>query len=128
MGLQVYASLVTSVSTNTNISRIPFALQWMWPVPLIIGVLFAPESPWWHVRKGNVEDAKAALRKLTSSQYAAEAGFSVDDTVAMMVHTNELELQSATSTSYLQCFKGVDLRRTEIVSLVWVIQTFCGSG
>lgn len=27
--------------------RIPFALQWMWPVPLIVGICFAPESPWW---------------------------------------------------------------------------------
>jgi SP family general alpha glucoside:H+ symporter-like MFS transporter len=26
--------------------RIPYALQWMWPVPLIIGIAFAPESPW----------------------------------------------------------------------------------
>jgi len=46
----------------------------------------------------------------------------------MMVHTNELELQAASGTSYWQCFRGTDLRRTEIVSLVWVIQTFCGSG
>lgn len=46
----------------------------------------------------------------------------------MMVHTNSLELQESASTSYLQCFKGVDRRRTEIVSLVWVIQTACGSG
>ena len=100
----------------------------MWPVPLIIGVLFAPESPWWHVRKGNIDDAKKALHRLTSAQYADDAGFNVDDTVAMMVHTNELEIQAATGTSYWQCFKGTDLRRTEIVSLVWVIQTFCGSG
>jgi len=26
--------------------RIPYALQWIWPVPLIIGTWFAPESPW----------------------------------------------------------------------------------
>lgn len=26
--------------------RIPFAIQWVWPVPIIIGVLLAPESPW----------------------------------------------------------------------------------
>lgn len=26
--------------------RIPFALQWIWPVPIIIGVALAPESPW----------------------------------------------------------------------------------
>lgn len=32
--------------------RIPFAVQWVWPVPIIIGVALAPESPWWHVRKG----------------------------------------------------------------------------
>jgi SP family general alpha glucoside:H+ symporter-like MFS transporter len=100
----------------------------MWPAPLLIGVVFAPESPWWHVRKGNVEAAKNALRRLTSDEHAEAADFSVEDTVAMMVHTNELEIQAAAGTSYWQCFKGTDLRRTEIVSLVWVIQTFCGSG
>lgn len=26
--------------------RIPFAIQWVWPIPIIIGVLLAPESPW----------------------------------------------------------------------------------
>jgi SP family general alpha glucoside:H+ symporter-like MFS transporter len=31
--------------------RIPFALQWIWPIPLMIGIAFAPESPWWLVRK-----------------------------------------------------------------------------
>jgi SP family general alpha glucoside:H+ symporter-like MFS transporter len=104
------------------------AIQWMWPVPLLVGVAFAPESPWWHIRKGNVEAAKNALRRLTSAQHAEAADFSIEDTIAMMVHTNELEIQAASGTSYWQCFKGVDLRRTEIVSLVWVIQTFCGSG
>jgi SP family general alpha glucoside:H+ symporter-like MFS transporter len=100
----------------------------MWPLPLVVGVLFAPESPWWHVRKGHVEEAKHALRRLTSAHHAQEANFNVDDTVAMMVHTDALERQVSVGTSYWHCFKGVDLRRTEIVSLVWVIQTFCGSG
>lgn len=26
--------------------RMPYALQWIWPVPLIIGIALAPESPW----------------------------------------------------------------------------------
>lgn len=38
--------------------RIPYALQWLWPVPLMIGISFAPESPWWLVRKGREDDAK----------------------------------------------------------------------
>jgi len=28
--------------------RIPFALQWMWPVPLFIGMLLAPECKSFH--------------------------------------------------------------------------------
>jgi SP family general alpha glucoside:H+ symporter-like MFS transporter len=121
--------LVLRISQHPLImTRIPFALQWIWPVPIIVGVLFAPESPWWHIRKGHIEEAKNSLRKLTSSEHAAQADFNLDETIAMMIHTNELEQQISSSTSYLQCFKGVDLRRTEIVSLVWVIQTFCGSG
>jgi len=30
--------------------RIPYALQWMWPPFLIVGIALAPESPWWLVR------------------------------------------------------------------------------
>lgn len=106
--------------------RIPFAIQWIWPVPIIIGVLFAPESPWWLVRKGRNEDAKKALLKLTSSKNADES-FNVDDTIAMMVTTNELERALESGTSYWDCFKGIDLRRTEIVSVTWLIQNLCGS-
>lgn len=30
----------------TDISQIPFAIQWLWPLPILVGVIFAPESPW----------------------------------------------------------------------------------
>lgn len=104
--------------------RIPFAIQWMWPLPILIGVIFAPESPWWLVRKGRVEDAKSALLRLTSRN---DPTFNADETIAMMSHTNEIEKQISAGTSYLDCFKGVDLRRTEIACMVWMVQTLCGS-
>jgi MFS transporter, SP family, general alpha glucoside:H+ symporter len=44
----------------------------------------------------------------------------------MMIHTNELEIQQSAGTSYWDCFRGVDLRRTEISCLVWLIQTSTG--
>lgn len=69
--------------------RIPYSLQWMWPVPLLIGVLLAPESPWWLVRKGRTEDAKKSLLRLTSLN--RETDFDADETIAMMVHTTALE-------------------------------------
>jgi SP family general alpha glucoside:H+ symporter-like MFS transporter len=45
-----------------------------------------------------------------------------------MVHTNaiEKEITSGPGTSYRGCFKGTDLRRTEIVCCVWMIQIFYG--
>lgn len=100
--------------------RIPYALQWMWPVPLIIGIYFAPESPWWLVRKGKLEEAKKSLGRLTSP--SRNSDFDADETVAMMVHTNALEKKSSKGASYLDCFKGHDLRRTEVSDLsLWEV-------
>ncbi|KAL5117099.1 hypothetical protein ACEQ8H_005058 [Pleosporales sp. CAS-2024a] len=105
--------------------RIPYALQWMWPVPLIIGVFLAPESPWWLVRKGRLEEAKKSLLRLTSLN--RETDFDADETVAMMVHTTALEEKITQGASFLDCFKGVDLRRTEIVCMAWAIQNLSGN-
>lgn len=96
----------------------------MWPVPLIVGISLAPESPWWLVRKGRNDDAKTQLLRLTSEN---QENFNADETINMMVYTNELEKASTEGTSYWDCFKGTDLRRTEIVCLVWAIQTLCGA-
>jgi len=105
--------------------RIPYALQWMWPVPLIIGIFLAPESPWWLVRKGRLEEAKKSLLRLTSLD--RETGFDAEETVAMMVHTTALEEKITAGASYLDCFRGVDLRRTEIVCMAWAIQNLSGN-
>ncbi|CAA9963564.1 MFS transporter SP family general alpha glucoside H+ symporter [Pyrenophora teres f. maculata] len=105
--------------------RIPYALQWMWPVPLIFGVALAPESPWWLVRKGRLEDAKKSLLRLTSLDRETE--FDADETIAMMVHTTALEEQITQGASYWDCFKGTDLRRTEIVCMAWAMQNLSGN-
>lgn len=61
----------------------------MWPVPLFIGVYLAPESPWWLVRTGRLEDAKTNLLRLTSKN--RETDFNADETLAMMQYTTKLE-------------------------------------
>jgi SP family general alpha glucoside:H+ symporter-like MFS transporter len=105
--------------------RIPYALQWLWPLPLMIGISFAPESPWWLVRKDRDDEAKRMLLRLTSP--AKHPDFNADETISMMRHTNELEKAASTGTSYLDCFKGTDLRRTEIAAMTWFTQAFCGA-
>jgi SP family general alpha glucoside:H+ symporter-like MFS transporter len=93
-------------------------------MPIALCVIFAPESPWWLVRKGRHEDAKKALLRLTSRNHPT---FNADETIAMMIYTVELEKESNVGTSYLDCFKGTDLRRTEVACVTWAIQNLSGS-
>ena len=92
-----------------------FAGQWIWPVPLFIALIFCPESPWWLIRKNRIDDAEHALKRLFNDD-------GITERLAMMVHTHERENEMETSTSYLDCFRGVDLRRTEIAFCVMSIQ------
>ncbi|OQE36880.1 hypothetical protein PENCOP_c011G01504 [Penicillium coprophilum] len=103
--------------------RIPFALQWIWPVPLIVISWLAPESPWWLVRKDRLEDAKHSIRRLGGSKTEDQ----INGQLAMMVHTIKLESEVVAGTTYYECFKGVDLRRTEICCMAFVGQILSGS-
>lgn len=77
------------------------------------------------VRKGRLEEAKKSLLRLTSLN--RETDFDADETISMMVHTTALEEKITQGASYLDCFKGTDLRRTEIVCMVWAIQNLSGN-
>ncbi|KAK5119293.1 hypothetical protein LTR85_007649 [Meristemomyces frigidus] len=123
IGIGVIKSMLNR--TDEWAYRIPYALQWMWPPFLIIGIALAPESPWWLVRRGRLADAKKSLLRLTSLN--RETGFDADETISMMVHTTALEEKITTGASYLDCFRGTDLRRTEIVCMVWAIQNLSGN-
>ena len=79
-------------------------------------------SPWWYVRKGRREEARAALIRLTSKSQPT----SIDETIAMIEHTNEMEHSVSECITYRDCFRGVDLRRTQIVVGVWTVQTLGG--
>jgi len=104
--------------------RLPFVIQWVWVIPLFLIVYFAPMSPWWLVRKGRLEDAAAAVRRLTNAELFSEQD--VRNTVAMMQHTNQLEIEVSEGTTYLDCFRGIDRRRTEIVMMIFASQLLSG--
>src|SRR2546426_91565 len=106
-GQLISAGVLSGFSEGTSqwSYRIPFAIQWAWPIPLFIILYFAPESPYHHVRRGEIEEAENSVRRLGSAAQASRAS----QTVAMMIHTNELEKDIDAGTSYLDCFRGVDL-------------------
>ena len=103
--------------------RIPFAFQWIWPSFLIPLLCFAPESPWHLVRKGRLVEAEKSLQRLQSSK---AKGIQVKDTLAAIIHTNRLEEELEVGTSYWDCFRGSERRRTEIACLVFAGQNFSG--
>jgi len=94
--------------------RLPFAIQWVWPVPLFFAAFFAPESPWNAVRRDNIEQARKSLRRLAAEGPNKEA--EVEATLAYIRYTTEMEKAETESASFFECFRGTNLRRTEIVS------------
>lgn len=107
--------------------KIPFAIQWVFPVPLALGIYLAPESPWWLVRKSKMEDAKKSLKSILSGS-GQEKDIQVNITLEQIKLTIERErIEEKGEGSFRDCFKGVNARRTRISCLTWVAQNSCGS-
>jgi SP family general alpha glucoside:H+ symporter-like MFS transporter len=102
--------------------RIPFADQWVWPVIIIPLIYFAPESPWWLVRKGSLQEAEHSAKRLASFQNEQQ----VRDMVALMVETTALERKITEGATYLDCFHGSDLWRTEISCCIYIAEVLVG--
>ncbi|KAI5467916.1 general substrate transporter [Mariannaea sp. PMI_226] len=98
--------------------KIPFAIQWVWPVPLFIAAFLAPESPWYLVRTNQLEKAKHSLQRLSEPDHNVD----IDGTIAMMVHTNKLEIQEREGVTYWDAFRGTNRRRTEIACMGFLSQ------
>ncbi len=99
------------------------AIQWVWPVVLLIGLPFAPESPYWLIRKNRKDDARKALEKLSSSKHRPD----IDSVLVMIEQTDLLEQELESTTTYMDCFKGANLPRTEISIMVYLIQVIGGN-
>ncbi|CZS94005.1 related to transporter (major facilitator superfamily) [Rhynchosporium agropyri] len=104
--------------------RFPFFLMLALPAFILVGVIFSPESPVWLVRQGRENDAKKSLLKLTRRNVE---GFDADGIILLLKETNEIEKARSEGTSFFDCFRGMNLRRTEIACGAWMAQSLCGS-
>ncbi|KAH8662571.1 general substrate transporter [Xylariales sp. PMI_506] len=115
--------LIGLVNNPTQWSyRVPFAVQWVWPIPLFIAAYFAPESPWFLVRKGELAKAKKSLQRLSEPSHNLD----YNAALGLMVHTNKLEEQEREGVTYWDAFRGTNRRRTEIACMTFVSQVTYG--
>ncbi|KAN0086099.1 General substrate transporter [Tylopilus felleus] len=110
----------TGNRTNVYAYKLPFALQWIFPVILLIGLPFAPESPWWLVRKGRYEDAEKVLIHLGGPTINAKIQRQ------QIQETIELEDSYAATSTYVDCFRGENFKRTVVAMMVFVLQQGAG--
>ncbi|KAH8678391.1 general substrate transporter [Xylariales sp. PMI_506] len=89
--------------------KIMFAAEWCWPAALVLGAFLIPESPYFLIRKNRIEDANSSLSKLHRGDQAQ-----IEATLQTI--QDAIERQSeAGSSSFLECFKDTNWRRTRIV-------------
>jgi MFS transporter, SP family, general alpha glucoside:H+ symporter len=116
------ATYALNARTDEWAYRIPFAIQWIFPTPLLVLVWLAPESPWWLIRRGRKEEALRSIQRLGSASKQ-----NAHDVLAMMTRTVEIEAHTGSNATYLDLLKGTDLRRTIITCLVYAGQNFAGN-
>ena len=100
---------------------IPFLCQFIFPVIIVALLPFCPESPWHLVRKSKLAEAEHALKRLMHSSLDPKAA------LAHIQLTTALEMEERDSTSFAECFRGTDLRRTVISTMVYAIQPLVGN-
>lgn len=105
--------------------RIPLICQIAAPSLLfLIGVGVLPESPSWLLMRNRRDDARKALQTFWGPNHdAAEIEASLDRVETAI----QLERSSAESkASWIECFRGPNLRRTTIVVMVFLAQQLIG--
>lgn len=88
----------------------------------MILLFFAPESPWWLIRRGRKAEALRSIERLGSESHEQ-----AQQSLAMIERTVEIEAQMGGTPTLLDLLKGTDLRRTIITCLIYASQNFAGN-
>lgn len=122
--LELLASALLKGTENMTTEwayKMPLASQWILPVFLLMFLPIMPASPWWLVRRGKVEKAKKALRKLATKEV---------NTIYALANIEETlshEQDSGEQVNVLDCFKGTNLRRLIIAVMAYQLQPLTGN-
>lgn len=102
--------------------KVLFAAGWAFPAALAVGLPFLPESPYFLVMKGRIEEAQNSLKKLSGPHEDIAARTAQIE--ATIEHERQIE---ATKASFVECFRGSNLRRTCIILICMYMPQVSGA-
>ncbi|KAM5347349.1 hypothetical protein ACJ41O_010354 [Fusarium nematophilum] len=97
------------------------AAQWGFAGVALVGQVFMPESPVYLVRMGKMAAAQKSLERLYSDPQDAKGHLQ-----RIQITLEEAELSN--TGSYMDCFRGTNLRRTLIAIMVFLSEPMSGLG
>ncbi|KAF9052175.1 general substrate transporter [Rhodocollybia butyracea] len=110
---------------------IPVSIQLVTPVLILAGIYFIPLSPRWLLYKGRREEAIAVLESVRPKRDVA-AGLCIEEANAIEESIREEAAMRKSGTGeklgWMELFKGSNLRRTMIATLVFAFQQLTGQG
>ena len=117
----VYAA---SFRTGDSAWRIPLITQLIMPgLLLLIGIPLLPESPAWLVMHDRHDDAIKALKAFNGKDYDADLALRGIQAAIDMESENKIQQKNST---WAECFRQPNLRRTIIICMVYLSQQFIG--
>lgn len=91
--------------------KIVIIFQLLVPILIVAQVLFIPETPRWYIKHGNVDKARASLRKVRNTEQ------DVEDEILMIREAIEFE-KEAISSSYSALWKDGSVRKRLLIAFV----------
>ncbi|KAK9452801.1 general substrate transporter, partial [Dipodascopsis uninucleata] len=101
--------------------RALFASQWAFSGTCFLLLPFIPESPWFYAARNQDEKAKQSLMRLYGDQYR-----SIDSRLNWIKTVQQEVRKTSEGASYIDCFRGTNLRRTIISCMPMIIQQMSG--
>lgn len=99
--------------------KVPFITEYAFPLVFLVGGFLAPETPWFLMKQEREAEARKSLER-------TGYGDDMENSLAHMRETIARETALSATSTYLDCFRGTNLRRTLICAMAYSGQFLCG--